>query len=257
MSMFAYVETDDRVNQLHQLKDLEPSPGMTVRVEDYREQSNLFGDGVVFVWDDGVKPPRSDGEFVKTSGVDGYQRGQANEGVWMALGLTAPSDQGLIVARPTSGPSRAFAPSLYGNSDEAIDAATTYCNAQGGGNVRVPRVHLPIDYFVVSVSSSVNLSVDYGKNRLLKFDDTYSSKDSEGPGAYIGDTSSGDAQLKLAEDLEVHGTTVTVKRDGANALTIATATDATVKGSSSYDIGSDGAAVRLVYDKDADNWVEI
>jgi|APHM01.1.fsa_nt_gi hypothetical protein len=254
--MYGFVDPDDLVYQLHQLKNTEPSPAMTVRVEDFSDESNLFEDGAVFVWDGALDAPRSDGEYMKRSNVEGYRAGEANEGAWVILGLTPPTDQGLIIARPDGGPARSFSPGLYSSTDDAVDAATTYCNNQGGGIVRVPATALPLDYFVVSVAGSVELAVEHTA-RLATPDDSMSPYMVRQPETVIADTSAGGVTVTLGDELLVNGTEVRVRRDGANGLTIDTESDATINGSATTSISTDGNAITLVYDRGADNFVTV
>lgn len=252
--MFGYLDADDRVKKVHQLKNVTPSAGMTVRVEDYAGDSNLFGDGVIFIWDDNITPPRRDTEFEKLSTVDGYRPGDANEGAWLVVGLTGPEDQGLIVARPDSGPPRAFKPSLYDSFALAINAADTYVSGQGGGIIRIPLTAAPLDYGTISLSAGVTLVSDHQDNRLMVYS---SSTDITDPGVAIADSSGSAITLTVPELLEINGLRVTVKRKGGNGVTVETATDATLGGSTSESIGSDGGIHRYVYNRSADNWERV
>jgi hypothetical protein len=252
--MSAPIQSDDRVKQPHALKKVEPSPGKTVRVEAYT--SDRFPDLSVFVWDGEMSAPARDSDQFIASSVEGYQAGDPNEGAWALLGPVEPTDASTIVGVPMSGAARGFLPENYSSAQEAIDAAATYVDNIGDGWVRVPQPVLPVDYGTVTVPSGVQLVVRK-ESWLERFDDTYSVKEAERQGVYIGDTSSGAATLELQKELEVDGTIVEVKRNGVNTLTVSTATDATVKGSASFDIGADGDSIRLVYDRNADNWEEI
>jgi hypothetical protein len=250
--MFAYADVDQRVSKLHHLKRTEPAPGKTVRVEDYASESNLFGDGVVFIWDQSMSPPRSDGEMQKTSVVEGYRSGEDEEGVWVPLGLVSPEDQGIVVANPKEGPSRGFTPALYESSDEAIDAATSYVNENGGGAVSVPREHLPVNYFVVSVASGVELVAEGGASlsRLSGEEVT-----AHLPGTVVVDTSEEESTLSLGKELEIDGTEIKVRRSGGNLLEVQSESNATIAGGETLALESDRETVTLVYDRKEDHWL--
>jgi len=252
--MSASIAADDRVKFIHQLKKLTPSPNLTVRVEAY--ESDRFPDHSVFIWDDTMSAPSRDTDQRVESSVDGYGAGGANEGAWALIGPVDPTDASNIVAVPVSGTARGYLPENYQSPQHAINAAAAYVDGTGKGWVRVPEPVLPIDYDIVTVPSDVQLVVKK-ESWLERFDDTFNTKNADRQGVYLGDTSSGAANLELQEELEVDGTVVTVKRNGANTLTVSTASDATVKGSASHDISADGTAIRLVYDRENDNWEEI
>jgi len=251
--MSAAITADERVKYVHHLKKIEPASGKTVRVEAY--SSDRFPDNQVFVWDGERSAPSSDSDQFVASEVEGYGAGGANEGAWALVGPVDPTDASIVVAVPVSGTARGFLQENYSDPQQAIDAACTYVDNQGTGWVRVRQPLLPIDYGVVTVPEGVQLVVTQG-SWLERFDDT-STQEADRQGVYLGDTSGGAATLQLQQALEVNGTVVEVKRNGANALTISTATGATVKGSATYDIGADGGSVRLVYDRTNDNWEEI
>jgi len=253
--MSVFVPPDDRVRAIHFLKKIQPADGKVVRVEEYK--SDIYGVGPEsFIWDPELSAPRSDQDNRIASTVDGFMAGQANEGAWDLLAPISPIDGGSVIANPDDNQPRGLFPSDYASTDECVEAAVSYVGRFGNGIVRLPISVTPLDYDVVSTPPNIDLVIAH-PDILVKFDDTFNSKSTEGPGAYIGDTSSGAANLEIQEDLEVHGTEITVKRNGANALTVSTATDATVRGSNSDDIPNDGDVWRLVYDQPNDNWEQI
>jgi len=253
--MSVFVPPDDRVRALHFLKKVQPADGKVVRVEEY--ESDVWGVGPEsFIWDPEISAPRNDQDNRLASSVETYKPGQPNEGAWDLLAPVSAVDAGSVIANPDNNQPRGLLPRNYASSDECVEAAVSYVERFGDGIVRLPISVTPLDYDVVSTPNNVDLSIAH-PNILVKFDDQFSTKNTEGPGVYIGDTSSGAANLGIREALEVDGTQITVKRNGANALTVSTATDATVRGNTSDDIPNDGDVWRLVYDQENDNWEQI
>lgn len=253
--MSVFLDADDRVRAIHFLKKVTPADGKVVRVEGY--ESDIYGNGpTAFIWDPNLSAPSPDQDHRVASSVDTYGPGGANEGAWDIVPPISPIDAGVVIAVPEGNQARGIDPVNYANSDEAVNQAAQYVGNHGGGIVRLPTSVLPIDYGVVTVPSGVSLVVEE-EHSLFTIDDTDSPYALTRPGNIFVDSSSAAVTLNFQEELEVNGIEVQVKRFGANTVTVGTETDATVKGSATHDLGSDGLAITFVYRRATDNWFEM
>jgi len=241
------LDADDRVKEVHQMKKRPPSPYRTVRVENY--DNAVYGRGAVFQWDPELSAPSPDKGHIVASVVQGYRKGEANEGAWALLRSVCPLDEGFIVGHPTAGISRPFDRADYDSTEATISAASAYVDARGGGVVLVPS-SVSYDPAAVSGHASTEIITPPSKRQFRISSDATS----QGPGTYLIDTSTQPVTFTLAAADERGGLELTVKRVGRFDVMVETESSAAVAGDTAVSL-DDRASLDFTFDSSRNDWL--
>lgn len=140
--------------------------------------------------------------------------------------------------------------SLVLGSDEGvrIDASTQNTNA----NLLTVREY---NASLGEANDNVFAITHAGETEVKRITISSSTDTSITPAAvYTVDSTGGSVTLTLQSEDAVNGRTYYVKRQGTNAVTIATEGSETVEGSATSTIAADGNAVTLIYNSDTTDW---